>query len=79
MGAYRRILAAVDLTDDSRLVTDKTAELARQWQAEVRLLHIVEFVPIEPMSDSLVPVVQIDDRIMERARTQLQELATASG
>lgn len=79
MGAYRRILAAVDLTDDSRLVTDKAAELARQWQAEVRLLHIVEFVPIEPMSDSLVPVVQIDDRIMERARTQLQELATASG
>jgi universal stress protein A len=79
MGAYRRILAAVDLTDDSRRVTDKAAELAGQWQAEVRLLHVVEFVPIEPMSDSLVPVVQIDDRIMERARTQLQELAAASG
>lgn len=79
MGGYRRILAAIDLTDDSRLVTDRAAALAQQWQAAIRLLHVVEFVPIEPMSDSLVPVVQIDDRIVERARTQLQELAAASG
>jgi universal stress protein A len=75
MAAYRRIIAAVDLTDDSSTVLARAAELAAQWQAELRLMHVVEFVPIEPMSDSLVPVVQIDDRVIERAREQLLALA----
>jgi universal stress protein A len=79
MNMYQRILCAIDLTEDSRTVAERAAALAAQWQAEVKLLHVVEFVPIEPMSDSLVPVVQIDDRVMERARAQLQELATSVG
>lgn len=79
MNMYQRILCAIDLTEDSRTVAERAAALAAQWQAEVKLLHVVEFVPIEPMSDSLVPVVQIDDRVMERAGAQLQELATSVG
>jgi universal stress protein A len=79
MGSYQRVLCAVDLTDDSRAVAAKAMALASAWQAEVRLLHVVEFVPIEPMSDSLVPVVQIDDRAIDRAREQLRQLASNSG
>jgi universal stress protein A len=79
MGLYKRVLCAVDLTDDSRAVALKAAALAQSWQAELRLLHVVELVPIEPMSDSLVPVVQIDDRALERAREQLQALANLAG
>jgi universal stress protein A len=79
MSVYKRVLCAVDLTDDSRAVAARAAELARLWQAELRLLHVVEFVPIEPMSDSLVPVVQIDDRAIERAREQLSQLADTLG
>lgn len=75
MDAYRRVLCAVDLTDDSLAVARKAAALARDWQAEVRLLHVVEFMPIEPLSDSLVPVVQIDDHVIDRAREQLRALA----
>jgi universal stress protein A len=77
MSSYKRVLCAVDLTDDSRAVAAKAMALASAWQAELRLLHVVEFVPIEPMSDSLVPVVQIDDRAIERAREQLQLLASS--
>jgi universal stress protein A len=76
---YKRVLCAVDLTDDSRAVAARAAALAALWQAELRLLHVVEFVSIEPMSDSLVPVVQIDDRAVERAREQLQQLAGSLG
>jgi universal stress protein A len=79
MSSYKRVLCAVDLTDDSRAVAAKAMALASAWQAELRLLHVVEFVPIEPMSDSLVPVVQIDDRAIERAREQLRQLASSSG
>jgi len=79
MNSYQRILCAIDLTDDSRAVAERAAALAAQWQAQVQLLHVVEFVSIDPMSDSLVPAVQIDDRVMERARAQLQALATSVG
>jgi universal stress protein A len=76
---YKKVLCAVDLTDDSKPVAAKAVALAALWQAQVRLLHVVEFVPIEPLSDSLVPVVQVDDSAIERARGQLQELAAAVG
>lgn len=79
MVSYRKIIAAVDLTDDSRAVLERAAGLAQQWQAQLLLVHIVEFVPIEPMSDSLVPVVQVDERLVERARAQLQTLAGTAG
>jgi universal stress protein A len=76
---YNRILCAVDLTDDSKPVAARAAAIASQWRAELRLLHVVEFVPIEPLSDSLVPVVQVDDSTIARALGQLQELAVAIG
>ncbi len=79
MGTYKRILCAVDLSDDSRAITAKAVSLANVWQAELRLLHVVDLVLIEPMSDLLVPVVQIDDQTVDRAREQLQQLANNNG
>jgi universal stress protein A len=79
MSVYRQLLVAIDLGDESRAVAAKSAELARLWQARVQLLHVIEFVPVEPMSDALVPVVQIDDRLIARAREQLQALAAEVG
>ncbi|MGH8205757.1 MAG: universal stress protein [Steroidobacteraceae bacterium] len=79
MGTYRRILAAIDLTEEGRAVGERACELARGADAVVKLLHVLEFVPIEPMSDSLVPVVQIDDQMLTRARRQLEDLAAALG
>jgi universal stress protein A len=79
MNTYRRILAAIDLTEDSRAVAGRARELAQAGGGELRLLHVVEFTPIEPMSDSLVPVIQIDDQILQRARTQIAALARELG
>ena len=79
MKPYSRILAAVDLTDGSRAVVDRACEFARASGGSVWLLHVVEFVPIEPMSDSLIPVMQIDDQIIARARTQIAKLAQELG
>ncbi len=79
MSDYRQLLVAIDLSDQSRAIATKSVELARLWQAQMRLLHVIEFVPVEPMSDALVPVVQIDDRVITRAREQMQALAAALG
>jgi universal stress protein A len=74
MSAYRRILVAVDLSQDSHAVGNRALQVAAPGAA-LRLLHVVEFVPIEPMSDSLVPVVQIDDQMIARAREHIEALA----
>jgi universal stress protein A len=78
MSAYRRILVAVDLSQDSHAVGKRALQIAAA-DATLRLLHVVEFVPIEPMSDSLVPVVQIDDQMIARAREQIAALSRELG
>jgi universal stress protein A len=79
MTDYRRILAAIDLTQDSRAVAGRACEIARAGSAAVQLLHVLEIVPLEPMGDSLVPVMQIDDQMMTRARQQMQNLLRELG
>ena len=77
--AYRRILAAIDLTRDSGAVVGRACDIARAGNGSVQLLHVIELVPIEPMSDALMPVMQIDEQMMMRARAQMQALALELG
>lgn len=79
MTAYRRILAALDLTDDSRTVAARACEIARAADGAVQLLHVLELVPIETMGDPLVPVVQFDEQAMAKARTRIGALAHELG
>jgi universal stress protein A len=39
-------------------------------------LHVVEFVPAEPMGETLMPTVQIEEDLEERAELKLNELST---
>jgi universal stress protein A len=75
MPVYRRILAVVDLTEDSLVIGRRAQALAGILGAEIELLHVVEFVPVEPMGEALMPSVQIEDELLERARQRLATLA----
>jgi universal stress protein A len=79
MTAYRRILAAIDLTQESRAVAGRACDIARAGNGSVQLLHVLEITPIEPMSDSLVPVIQIDEQMLARTRRQIENLASELG
>ena len=74
MGMYRRILLVVDLGDQSEQVGARARDLAALMGAELSLLHVVEYVPVEPLSDSLMPAVQIESELIERAKRRLDEL-----
>jgi universal stress protein A len=76
---YRRILALVDLTDDSHAIALKAGSLASTFGAEVELLHVVEFVPVEPMGETLMPAVEIEEELIDRATARLQALAAETG
>lgn len=79
MTDYRRILVAIDLSDASAAVLDQGLRVGRKFDAEIHLLHVVEYIPVEPMGEALLPAVDIEEELAEGARRRLEELATAAG
>jgi universal stress protein A len=75
MPDYKNILLVVDLSEDSRVIGERAKAIAACYGSEITLLHVVEYVPVEPMGEALLPTVQIEGELVERARQRLIELA----
>ena len=75
MGEYRNLLVCLDLTEDSVRVLERARALAASTGGTLTLLHVVEYVPVEPMGEALLPAVQIEAELAERATRQIAELA----
>jgi universal stress protein A len=79
MRDYKKILLCLDLTDDSEKLAERAKALAATFGAELTLLHVVEYVPVEPMGEALLPAVQIEGELVERAKVRLSELSAKLG
>jgi universal stress protein A len=79
MTEYRRVLLVVDLTEDSILIGRRAQALATAMGAQIDLLHVVEYVPVEPMGETLMPAVQIEDELLDRAKQRLTVLGAQLG
>jgi universal stress protein A len=79
MSIYRRILVVVDLGEQSEQIAVRARDLAALLGAELSVLHVVEYVPVEPMGESLLPAMQIEEELVQRARSRLAELAAKLG
>lgn len=79
MGDYRKILLLLDLSERSEQVAAAGRRVAAWSHAAVVALHVVEFVPVEPMGESLMPAVQIEEELIERSRVKLAELVRRAG
>jgi len=72
---YRKILVAIDLTESSGQVIQRAREIADKFKAEIRLLHVVEYVPIEPMGEALMPAMDIERDLVANAERNLGKIA----
>jgi universal stress protein A len=79
MSIYRRILVVVDLDEQSGQIAARARDLAALIGAELSVLHVVEYVPVEPMGETLLPAVQIEEELVHRARLRLEELTAKLG
>ncbi len=79
MSIYRKILLAVDLNADSLGVGRRARELATLLGAELTVLHVVEYVPVEPVGESMVPPMQVLDQLAAAARQRLVALCADIG
>jgi universal stress protein A len=75
MPDYKNILLVVDLSEDSRIIGERAKAIAACYGSDITLLHVVEYVPVEPMGEALLPTVQIEGELVDRARQRLIELA----
>jgi universal stress protein A len=74
MGGYKKLLVLLDLSEDSEQVAIAARNLAAYSNASMVALHVVEFVPVEPLGESLMPTAQIEDELIKQAREKLGDL-----
>ena len=74
MPGYKKILVLLDLSDDSEQVAIAARDLVEHSNASMLALHVVDFVPVEPLGESLMPTAQIEDELIKRSREKLDAL-----
>jgi len=79
MDGYKRILVSLDLSDGSEQVARAAQRIAAASDAEIIALHVVEFVPLEPMGETLMPSTDIEAELVARARERLADLTVQWG
>ena len=79
MSIYNKILLAVDLNADSVSIGRRARDLATLMGAELTVLHVVEFVPVEPVGEAMMPPVQLLDELATSARQRLIALCADIG
>ncbi|MGA2399519.1 MAG: universal stress protein [Steroidobacteraceae bacterium] len=79
MAAYRKILVLLDLSEGSERVFAAGRDIAAHSNATIVALHVVEYVPAEPMGESLMPITEIETSLTDRARGLLSDLVSRHG
>ncbi|HVA54215.1 MAG TPA: universal stress protein [Gammaproteobacteria bacterium] len=80
MSIYRQILVAVDLTEDSPAVARRGHALATLCEAKLSFVHVVEFIPVDPAGEALLPPpVELEGELVQGARQRLNVLCDNLG
>jgi len=79
MAAYKKVLVLLDLSNDSEKVFIAGRDQATHSSAAITVLHVVEYTPVEPMGESLMPTLQIERDLAKRALARMDELIARHG
>ena len=80
MPQYRKVLVLMDLAEGSERVFAAAREIAAYSNAGIVALHVVEYVPAEPMGESLMPTqIDLETGLAERASALLADLVKRYG
>lgn len=80
MTGYTHILLAIDFSAGADAVAGKALQLRRAFEAQLSLIHVVEFVPVDLSNELLLPQApEIDQQLVQLAEQRLAELAARLG
>ncbi len=77
MSDYRRILLAVDLTDESRRVANRAMAIAESSGAELHVVHVIEPLSLAYGGDVPMDLSSVQDQIHDQARSHLAAFAAS--
>ncbi len=80
MSVYNHVLIAVDLSEDSTAVGRRGHDLAARCDAKLSFVHVVEFIPVDPAGEALLPPpVDLEGELVQGARQRLDALCESLG
>lgn len=74
-GVYRRIMLAVDLTEESNIVAKRALALAKACNAELRIVHVIEPLSLAYGGDIPMDLSTVQEQIHDQAKSHLAEFA----
>lgn len=72
MATYKKILAAVDLTEDSMQVLDRARSMADLYNAELSIAHVIEPLGYAYGGDIPMDLTEVQKQLEEHAKKHLQ-------
>ena len=75
MDRYKRILLAVDLTEECRRVARRAQNLATDSNAELHIVHVIEPLSLAYGGDIPMDLSSVQDQIHEQAKSHLAEFS----
>lgn len=79
MSGYKRILLAVDLAPESGIVGERAIQLARLYNAELHVVHVVEPLSLVYGGDIPMDMSSVQDQIQEQAKSSLDDFCETAG
>jgi universal stress protein A len=79
MKAYQHLLAAVDLDSHGERVLAHARALAHTFGAQLSVLHVVEFVPLDSGDALMVATPDLNRQLVDQARQQAEALCAKCG
>jgi len=80
MSGYKNILVAVDLSDDSAMILDKAREVAKLYDAELSMVHVMEPIAVGyALEVTSVDIEGLHAEATRHARSALLGLGTNVG
>ena len=80
MSNYQRILVAVDFSEESASVIQRASAMARQNEASIDFVHVVEYTGSMYAGDIPLPEdLNLDQRLTDNARERLSKSAADAG
>jgi universal stress protein A len=78
MSNYKKILVAVDLSEDSNQIAQRAQAIASSAGAELHLIHVIEPLSFAYGGDIPMDFSGIQDEIYQQASQQLQRFAESN-
>tara|TARA_B100000686_G_scaffold352797_1_gene456019 strand:+ start:716 stop:1141 length:426 start_codon:yes stop_codon:yes gene_type:complete len=72
-------MLAVDLTEESNIVAETAANLAKAFDAELHIVHVIEPISLAYGGDMPMDLSTVQEQIQEQAKTHLALFANRLG